>query len=105
MQPHAVLDYGRPQQAILRQVRDWTRRNRRSVAIVAGLALVLYAVSYRFVRESHTKFWFDKEAEVRVPYTLFDAYSRGELCLYVAFWPACAIDRAVTGRTFEYDKW
>ena len=82
-----------------------TGRHRRLIAIVIGLALLLYAVCYRFVRESHTKFWFDKETEERVAYTLFDAYSRAELCLYIAFWPACAVDRAVTGRTFDYDKW
>jgi hypothetical protein len=69
------------------------------------MALMLYAASYPLVRKSHTEFWFDKKAEQRVPYTLFDAYSRGELCLYVVFYPACAADRAISGRTFEYDKW
>jgi len=66
---------------------------------------VLYGTTYRFVRASHTKFSFDRETETRVPYTLFDAYSRSERCLYVAFWPACAVDRIVSGRTFECDKW
>ena len=101
----AVLGYGRLRPSVLQRVRDWTRRHPRLIAVAAGLTLLLYASSYFFVRRSHTKFWFDKEAEHRVPYTLFDAYSRGEFCLYVAYWPACAVDRAVTGRTFEYDKW
>ncbi len=105
MQLDSVLDYGRLQRPILRRVREWTVRHRRSVAFAAGLALVLYATSYSFVRESHTKFWFNKVTEARAPYTLFDAYSRGELCLYVTFWPACVVDRAVTGRSFQYDKW
>ena len=85
MQQGAVLDYGRTQRTIVRRVRDWARRQRRSIAIVACLTFALYAASYRLVRESHTKFWFDKETENRVPYTLFDAYSRGELCMYVCF--------------------
>ena len=75
------------------------------MAVIGMLSLPLYVMSYRSVRESHTKFWFDREAEQRVRYTLFDAYSRGELCLYVVYWPACVVDQKVSGRTFEYDKW
>jgi hypothetical protein len=105
MEPNTVLDYARPGRPIAPGVRAWVSRHRRPVLAIAGLGLFLYATSYAFVRESHTKFWWDKEANQRMPYTLFDAYTRGELCLYVVFWPACAADRAVTDRWFEYDKW
>jgi hypothetical protein len=105
VRPPSTLDYAPARKTLLKRVREWTGQHPRSFAIAAGAALVGYAFSYGFVRESHTKFWFDKEAERRVPFTSFDAYSRGDLGLYVVFFPACGVDRAVTGRTFEYDKW
>jgi hypothetical protein len=98
MRPSGSLEYGRTSHRC-RQC------YRRVVLPATLLTVVVYGLSYRSIRQSHTKYWFDKEAERRVPYTLFDAYSCGEFCVYVIFWPACAVERAITGRMFEYDKW
>jgi hypothetical protein len=87
MRPPEPLEYGRSSRQFGQRVPASLRRFRRAIGAGALVGLALYGVSYRSVRQSHTKFWFDKETEQRV------------------FWPACAAERAITGRSFEYDKW
>lgn len=73
------------------------------LAIVA-IPVLIYGGGYLVVRQTHTWYWVDKEHDNRVNYTLFDTYSPFDDMLYVVFYPACRVDRAVTGRYFEQDK-
>jgi hypothetical protein len=105
MHPPVLLEYDGVRGSAGDRRRSCAVRVSASIAAGSLVALLCYGVAYLAVRQSHTKRWFDKDAEKSVPYTLFDAYSRSEGLLYILFRPAGALDHAITGRTFEYDKW
>jgi len=105
MQPIAPLEYATLRPTVTCSVRHIAWRLRRSILTTVTTLLVLYTAAYFPIRQSHTRFWFEKETQRKVPYTLFDAYSRSELYLYAIFWPACTVDQVLTNRWFEYDKW
>jgi hypothetical protein len=105
MPPAIPFEYRIAPQRSGQRVRQLALRFRRSMVAFFIAIIALYVFFYGAIRQSHTKFWFDKGTDQSVPYTLFDAYSRVELFLYVVFRPACALDHAITGRTFVYDKW
>lgn len=64
-----------------------------------------YLGGYAAVRVTHTQCWFDHRTEETGTYTFFDTWSNTDMLLYRAFYPLLVLDSAVSGRSFEKDKW
>jgi hypothetical protein len=69
------------------------------------LALTAYIGGYAVVRQTHTKWWFDKTTEERGAYTFFDTWSKFDVCLCFVYRPLLALDLKLTERGWKLDKW
>jgi hypothetical protein len=85
------------------------RKMKRSIqfkaASVIALAIIAYIGSYAIVRQTHTKWWFDKTTEERGPYTFFDTWSKFDVGLCFVYRPLLALDLKLNQRVWILDKW
>jgi hypothetical protein len=74
-------------------------------SVVTMLALTAYVGGYAIVRQTHTKWSFDKSTEERSAYTFFNTWSKFDVFLCFAYRPMLKLDSRITQRGWVLDKW